>query len=351
MCLHKASGHATSVSESTCLVDVPRMSQNACEPPPTVLSSQVPSPFHFTATPSARLAPSHRFSFYDPLDKIVEQMVKSHRNPRAAVHRCCSHRPQNGTALPIIEDQMRVFIAELLRKSRLSRAALIVGLHYIDCSLRDPNGGQWMLHDEARDSLCCQCWFTAALILATKYLFDKSPSMKFWASASRAEPSELIMAEQFLLGRLEWALHVPKDVFASLEALYMKNRGEVAPAMPSRLNGIPPACIPMAAPIPQQTVMHIPAVCASHHVSMRSGSSLSSTSTQATPDSMRSIRHPRRILDDDEATVTSSETSSTSDFSSIIDDSESKRTRDDPLYLQILKDLMETCNESSLISV
>jgi hypothetical protein len=61
--------------------------------------------------------------------------------------------------------------------------------------------------------VCGRRMFLAALILASKYLQDRSSSTKAWSKMSGLPMKEINANERIFLAKISWKLHVAKPVF------------------------------------------------------------------------------------------------------------------------------------------
>lgn len=103
------------------------------------------------------------------------------------------------------------FIQELLIRSKASCSTLQVALYYLVLI-------QTCIPKEffAVDQLCMKCgrWmFLVALIIAFKYLHDRSFSASKWSRISGLRICEINASESAFLAAAKWKFHIPEPVF------------------------------------------------------------------------------------------------------------------------------------------
>lgn len=100
---------------------------------------------------------------------------------------------------------LELFITAVLRRSRLLDLVLIVALLYL-VRLAATGSRQGVMRCKKRAFLTC-------LILALKFLQDRSFSMALWSVVLGLGARELVRHETQALGLLEYNLYVGKDEF------------------------------------------------------------------------------------------------------------------------------------------
>ena len=122
---------------------------------------------------------------------------------------------------------LRVFVQEVLRRSKTSYSTLQVALYYlILIQLSIPKHDFTM--EQSEDSPACrsmQCgrrMFLAALILASKYLQDRNFSARAWSKISGLQTCEINSNEMAFLSAVNWKLHIPQPVFDKWTDIVLK---------------------------------------------------------------------------------------------------------------------------------
>ncbi|RKP10027.1 cyclin-domain-containing protein, partial [Thamnocephalis sphaerospora] len=101
---------------------------------------------------------------------------------------------------------LRLFVQEVLRRSRTSYVTLQTALFYLTrvqklherCDVRRP---------------CGRRMFLASLVIATKYLQDRAYSNRAWSRVSGLSASEITRCERKLLQWLSWNLYIQEKEF------------------------------------------------------------------------------------------------------------------------------------------
>lgn len=132
---------------------------------------------------------------------------------------------------------LRTYVQELLRRSRTSYSTLQVALYYlvlIQGYLPKQDFTQeqsWETH--ARISLQCgRRMFLSALILAGKYLQDKTYSARAWSRISGLSCAEINVNEKRFLETVNWQLHVPEERFHRWTDIVFKYSPAQSPLLP-----------------------------------------------------------------------------------------------------------------------
>ena len=123
---------------------------------------------------------------------------------------------------------LRVFVQEVLRRSRTSYSTLLVALHYLILVMGSvPKYGNFT-KEQVEDSEGCramQCgrrMFLAALVLASKYLQDRNYSTRAWGKISGLQVVEINTNERVFLSAVKWKLHIPEPLFQRWERIVLK---------------------------------------------------------------------------------------------------------------------------------
>ncbi|KAI9350909.1 cyclin-domain-containing protein, partial [Obelidium mucronatum] len=114
---------------------------------------------------------------------------------------------------------LKVFIQEILRRSKTSFSTLQLALFYI-VRLRNE-----LAKDSAQSQdglpICGRRMFLTALILASKYLQDRNYSNKAWSKISGLSVLEINSNEFKFLSLIDYELFVGHETFANWTALLM----------------------------------------------------------------------------------------------------------------------------------
>lgn len=122
---------------------------------------------------------------------------------------------------------LRHFIKETLRRSRTSYSTLQVTFWYLilikahipDHVHRTPNAFD---REEAR--LCCgRRMFVAALMLASKWVQDRSFKTRAWSKITGLSPAELNANEYVFLERIDFRLHISKQDYEDWNLIVTKS--------------------------------------------------------------------------------------------------------------------------------
>lgn len=122
---------------------------------------------------------------------------------------------------------LRLFVQEVLRRSKTSYSTLQVALYYlilIQSCLPKHN----FTMEQSEDSPACramQCgrrMFLAALILASKYLQDRNFSARAWSKISGLQTCEINSNEIAFLSAVNWKLHIPHSVYDKWTDIVLK---------------------------------------------------------------------------------------------------------------------------------
>ncbi len=122
---------------------------------------------------------------------------------------------------------LRVFVQEVLRRSKTSYSTLQVALYYL-ILIQSCIPKLDFTMEQAEDSPACrsmQCgrrMFLAALILASKYLQDRNFSARAWSKISGLQTCEINSNEMTFLSAVNWKLHIPQPVFDKWTDIVLK---------------------------------------------------------------------------------------------------------------------------------
>ncbi|RKP24830.1 hypothetical protein SYNPS1DRAFT_16570, partial [Syncephalis pseudoplumigaleata] len=119
------------------------------------------------------------------------------------------------TAVTVKLLPLRLFVQEVLRRSRTSYVTLQTALFYLTRVHNSP----WMRHmaDENCTYILDSCgrrMFLASLVIATKYLQDRAYSNRAWSRVSGLSANEITRCERKLLNWLSWNLYIPDKEFS-----------------------------------------------------------------------------------------------------------------------------------------
>ena len=122
---------------------------------------------------------------------------------------------------------LRVFVQEVLRRSKTSYSTLQVALYYL-ILIQSCIPKHTFTMEQSEDSPECramQCgrrMFLAALILASKYLQDRNFSARAWSKISGLQTCEINSNERTFLSAVNWKLHIPQPVFDKWTDIVLK---------------------------------------------------------------------------------------------------------------------------------
>ena len=149
---------------------------------------------------------------------------------------------------------LRTYVQELLKRSRTSYSTLQVALYYL-ILIQSFLPKQDLTKEQTREShkrISLQCgrrMFLSALILAGKYLQDKSYSSRAWSKISGLGCTEINFNESEFLKAIGWRLHLPEELFTRWTDIVFK----YSPARRSQSQSTSPASINWKALIPRLT--------------------------------------------------------------------------------------------------
>lgn len=135
---------------------------------------------------------------------------------------------------------LRVFVQEVLRRSKTSYSTLQVALYYL-VLIQSCIPKHDFTMEQAEDSPSCramQCgrrMFLAALILASKYLQDQNFSARAWSKISGLKTYEINSNEMAFLAAVNWKLHIPEPVYNRWTDIVFRYSPSSQPSAPSRL--------------------------------------------------------------------------------------------------------------------
>lgn len=107
--------------------------------------------------------------------------------------------------------KLSTFVQTILTLSKASCSTLQAALYYLVLI-------QTCIPKEyfTVEQLCMKCgrrMFLAALIIAFKYLYDRSFSSRAWSEISGLEICEINASERAFIAAANWKFHIPKPVF------------------------------------------------------------------------------------------------------------------------------------------
>ena len=149
---------------------------------------------------------------------------------------------------------LRTYVQELLKRSRTSYSTLQVALYYL-VLIQGFLPKQDLTKEQTREShkrISLQCgrrMFLSALILAGKYLQDKSYSSRAWSKISGLGCTEINFNESEFLKAIGWRLHLPEELFTRWTDIVFK----YSPARRSQSQSTSPASISWKSLIPRLT--------------------------------------------------------------------------------------------------
>ena len=139
---------------------------------------------------------------------------------------------------------LRVFVQEVLRRSKTSYSTLQVALYYL-ILIQSCIPKHDFTMEQSEDSPACrsmQCgrrMFLAALILASKYLQDRNFSARAWSKISGLQTCEINSNEMTFLSAVNWKLHIPQPVFDKWTDIVLKYSPSAQINAPPRSAPIP----------------------------------------------------------------------------------------------------------------
>lgn len=134
---------------------------------------------------------------------------------------------------------LRVFVQEVLRRSKTSYSTLQVALYYL-VLIQSCIPKHDFTMEQTEDSPSCramQCgrrMFLAALILASKYLQDRNFSARAWSKISGLKTYEINTNEMAFLAAVNWKLHIPEPVYNRWTDIVFKYSPSSQSSSPSR---------------------------------------------------------------------------------------------------------------------
>ena len=133
---------------------------------------------------------------------------------------------------------LRIFVQEVLKRSKTSYSTLQVALYYLilikscipkhDFTMEQQEDSQ-----AARAMQCGRRMFLAALILASKYLQDRNFSARAWSKISGLRTQEINTNEIAFLLSVEWKLHIPEALFHRWTDIVLKYSPSASPQSPT----------------------------------------------------------------------------------------------------------------------
>ncbi|KAK9720187.1 PHO85 cyclin-5 [Basidiobolus ranarum] len=131
---------------------------------------------------------------------------------------------------------LKVFVQEIIRRSRTSFSCCLTALLYIfrvkkEISLRI--GALTECVKKKEPVLCGRRMFIASLILATKYLHDRSLANSIWSRLSGLPVKEINENEIAFLSLINYHLYIPCPLFSWWSSLFIDStRNSRAPVNP-----------------------------------------------------------------------------------------------------------------------
>jgi PHO85 cyclin-5 len=145
----------------------------------------------------------------------------------------CRNELNNKVVLPL-----RTFIQETLKRSRTSYSTLQVTMYYLvlikghvpkhDFTMEQPSD----LH-ATRALQCGRRVFLAALILASKYLQDRTYTCRAWSKISGLNTNEINQNEMAFLHAVNWNLHITDVIWQRWTKILLNYRPPPSPPSPS----------------------------------------------------------------------------------------------------------------------
>lgn len=134
------------------------------------------------------------------------------------------YMPQNVTKQVM---PLRTFVSEILKRSQTSYATLQLALSYlfqirmaVITYVTKRHAAGWSKPTLKDDYICCgRRMFLASLIVASKYLHDKTFRNLVWATIARVTVHEVNVAEGIFLTLIEYKLYTPPNAFHNLHNL------------------------------------------------------------------------------------------------------------------------------------
>ena len=139
---------------------------------------------------------------------------------------------------------LRVFVQEVLRRSKTSYSTLQVALYYL-ILIQSCIPKHDFTMEQSEDSpayramQCGRRMFLAALILASKYLQDRNFSARAWSKISGLQTCEINSNEMAFLSAVSWKLHIPQPVFDKWTDIVLKYSPSAQVNPPSRSSSSP----------------------------------------------------------------------------------------------------------------
>ncbi|MCJ1284884.1 hypothetical protein MMC26_004221 [Xylographa opegraphella] len=133
---------------------------------------------------------------------------------------------------------LRIFIQEVLKRSKTSYSTLQVALYYL-VLIKPYVPGIDFTMEQSEDShsiramQCGRRMFLAALILASKYLQDRNYSARAWSKISGLKISEINTNEMAFVTAIDWRLHVPEPLFQRWTDVVLKFSPPSSPSSPT----------------------------------------------------------------------------------------------------------------------
>lgn len=168
-------------------------------------------------------------SWIDSATDMVEAIWPLSTSPR------CKAGPTGKGVLPL-----RMFIQETLKRSGTSYSTLQVALYYLilikphvpshDFTMQQPQDEQSL-----RALQCGRRMFLAALILASKYLQDRTYSANAWSKISGLKVAEVNLNEMTFLSTVKWKLHIPTPTFERWTDIVLTTSSPQPPGPPTGL--------------------------------------------------------------------------------------------------------------------
>lgn len=134
---------------------------------------------------------------------------------------------------------MRTFIQEVLKRSRITYSTLQTALFYLfraQPALR--NNSQMKSWQHKAYVNCGRRMFLASLVVASKFVQDKTYRNSAWAKIAGLSVSEINTAEQYFLSLLDYRLYIDQSVFDHWHQLLHEKTTNKMHRLPTSLHDI-----------------------------------------------------------------------------------------------------------------
>ena len=139
---------------------------------------------------------------------------------------------------------LRIFVQEVLKRSKTSYSTLQVALYYLILikSCIPKHDFTMEQHEDSQAARAMQCgrrMFLASLILASKYLQDRNFSARAWSKISGLRTREINNNEIAFLLSVRWKLHIPEALFHRWTDIVLKYSPSASPQSPTSPRSCP----------------------------------------------------------------------------------------------------------------